>query len=111
MSPVCCREVATEVEAMRRCTPWAQERAGDRLLPATDCTHLIVYPLKVAISDKDRSPAGAGPPPRGRIRDLVGKDRHPGEPTNVRDRDKDAEYMINTVAQQQWLAEPGRRPR
>ena len=38
-------------------------------------------------------------------------DRHPGEPTNVRDRDKDAEYMINTVAQQQWLAEPGRRPR
>ena len=86
----------------------------DRLLPATDCTHLIVYPLKVAISDKEQKPKVEqdlahleAPDPASR-RD---KDRHPGEPTNVRDRDKDAEYMINTVAQQQWLAEPGRRPR
>ena len=66
MSPVCCREVATEVEAAYHVRTWAQERAGDFALPATDCTHLIVYPLKVAISDKDRSRSGAGPrSPRG----------------------------------------------
>ena len=80
------------------------------LLPATDCTHLIVYPLKVAISDKEQKPKAEQDSFTSRLGSAASrrdKDRHPGEPTNVRDRDKDAEYMINTVAQQQWLAELG----
>lgn len=71
---------------------------------------LMIYPLKVEMSDRDLHVNNKDQSlvTDLRARQLVAvKVAIPGEPTNVRDRDKDAEYMINTVAQQQWLAELG----
>ncbi|GAA4717349.1 hypothetical protein GCM10025782_13050 [Pedococcus ginsenosidimutans] len=71
---------------------------------------LIIYPLRVTLSD--RAPKSKDQ------QDFVAKELEPrlltavkiaipGDAANVRDRDKDAEYMINTVAQKQWIAELG----
>ena len=104
-------EVATEVKAAYVAahvgTKNIPETAYYRRLPAPT---LIVYPLKVDISDKEQRPRQERDffTSSFESRQLVAiKIAIPGEPTNVRDRDKDAEYMINTVAQQQWLAELG----
>lgn len=76
---------------------------------------LMLYPLRPEVASDSDVPLNASQEEVAAMLKkalvLGVKVAIPGEPTNVRDRDKDAEYMINTVAQQQWLAELGGGPR
>jgi hypothetical protein len=74
--------------------------------PVLERPALIIYPLLSAAPDDDSEAEQQN-------RVVIGKDDYlvalkvaiPGDPTKVRDAEGDVTYVINTVAQQNWLSE------
>ena len=98
------KDMRKKVEAEPRAQE-ANKSLPERIYyPVLERPALIIYPLVSAAPDDD---SGAEQQHRVVIDDyLVAlKVAIPGDPTKVRDAEGDVTYVINTVAQQNWLSE------
>jgi hypothetical protein len=98
------KDMRKKVEAEPRAQE-ANKSLPERIYyPVLERPALIIYPLVSAVSDDNSE---AEQQHRVMIDDyLVAlKVAIPGDPTKVRDAEGDVTYVINTVAQQNWLSE------